>query len=85
MQQAADILMREGVDPAGSEARLQRIRALGELLDEHPRLKETYPERALIAACALCELIEPPTNLAEPDQAMFDLDEFEREASRAEL
>jgi hypothetical protein len=85
MQQAAAILIRQGVEPAGMEALLQRIRALSELLGERPGLTDSYSVKALTAAGALCELIEPPMSLAEPDQAVFDLEKFAQEASRAEL
>jgi hypothetical protein len=38
MQQAAAILIRQGVEPAGMEALLQRIRALSELSANTRRL-----------------------------------------------
>jgi hypothetical protein len=85
MQQAPAILVIQGVDLAGIEARQQRIRALCDLLVEHPGLKESCSEKALVAACGLCELIEPPMSLVEADHATFDLDKLKQEASKAEI
>ena len=85
MQQAPAILRRRGVSLTSSEAALQRMKALGELLYAHPELQKIYAERALVVACALCELIEPPMSLVAPDHATFDLEKFKQEASRAGL
>lgn len=85
MQQAAAILMGQGMNPAGMEALLQRMQALHELLYAHPELSNFYSEKALISACALCELNEPPISLVTPDHVMFELKAFKHEASRAEL
>jgi hypothetical protein len=85
MQQTVAVSSREGVSLEGYEARQQRIRAFADILREHPRLQESYSEKALVFACALCELIEPPMSLVEADEAAFDLEKFEQEASRAEL
>lgn len=85
MTQVVTLAQRDGVTIAGYFARQRRLQAFASLLVEHPRLKETYSEKALISACATCELIEPAMSLVGGDETMFELAEFERVAARAEF
>lgn len=84
MEQAAPSLAT-GMLPSAAVAVMQRAMALSHLLRARPDLRDTYSEKALIAATALCELIEPPMSLVEADEAAFDPETFEKEAARAEL
>jgi len=85
MEQATSILLGQGVSAEGTLAVTERIKALGELLQTHPELTKSHSDRAVSAACALCELVEPPMSLVEADHAAFDRERFRQMMSSAEL
>ncbi|MDE5465969.1 hypothetical protein [Bradyrhizobium sp. CSS354] len=85
MTQVVALAQRDGITMDGYLARQLRLQAFSSLLTDHPRLKETYSEKALISACATCILVQPPINPVGGDETTFELAEFERVAARAEL